>query len=304
MIKKDFIDLRDYDKETLLNIVSRAIDLKKGSDPRCNKGKALAMIFTKASTRTNVSFQRAIQKLYGEAIYLGADSLQLSRGETIADTARTLSRFVDVIMIRTYSHQDVVDLAVNASVPVINGLTDFLHPCQALGDVMTVMEVKGKNFHDIKMAYIGDGNNVCNSLINVAGILGFKLIIAVPEGYDPDQKLLHEMQEKNENINVINNPVEAVKSADVIYTDVWVSMGDEKEKEERKNKFIKYQVNKELLVGAKEDVMVMHCLPAHRGEEIIDDIIDGKNSYVFDQAENRMHIQESILEYLLMEKNL
>lgn len=299
MDKKDFIALTDYDKETLLKLINRGIEFKKGSSAVTEPGKALALIFTKPSTRTNVSFQRAIQKLGGTAIYLGADTLQLSRGETIADTARTLSGYVDCIMIRTYSHRDVVDLARAASVPVINGLTDMLHPCQALGDLMSVTELKGTDYENIKLVFIGDGNNVCHSLINAAGIFGFKLTVAAPEGYDPDIKILKPMQEKNSNITVVRDPVEAVESADAVYTDVWVSMGDEAEEEARKKRFLKYQVNMDLLKKAKPDVMVMHCLPAHRGEEITDEVMDGKNSYVFQQAENRMHIQEAILEYVL-----
>lgn len=299
MKQKDFIDLSDYDKDTLEKLVKRAIELKKGAISEKGKDKALALIFTKASTRTNVSFQRAIQRLGGHSIYLGADSLQLSRGETIEDTAKTLSKYVDAIMIRTYDHQDAVDLAAGASVPVINGLTDYLHPCQALCDVMTIREVKGDKYEDIKVVYIGDGNNVCNSLINAAGIFGFKFAAVVPAGYEPNASILAQMKQNNNNINVINDPEEAVIDADVIYTDVWVSMGDEKEATERKNKFMKYQVNTELISKAKSDVMIMHCLPAHRGEEISAEVIDGKHSYVFDQAENRMHIQQAILEFLL-----
>jgi len=299
MSKKDFLALTDYDRQILENIIKRAIEFKQGAVSDIESGKALALIFTKASTRTNVSFQRAIQKLGGHAIYLGADSLQLSRGETIGDTAQTLSRYVDCIMIRTYSHLDVKDLAAAASVPVINGLTDLLHPCQALGDVMTVYEEKGNRLEDVKVAFIGDGNNVCNSIINAAGIFGFKLSIASPGGYEPVPEILDPMRSKNPEIKVVTDPREAVSDADVIYTDVWVSMGDEEEAHERKQKFMKYQVNAELLKDAKSDVMVMHCLPAHRGEEITDEVMDGENSYVFPQAENRMHIQQAIMEYLI-----
>jgi len=297
--KKDFIALTDYDKETLIQLVKRGIELKSGAVPRVEPGKALALIFTKASTRTNVSFQRAIQKLGGYPIYLGADSLQLSRGETIGDTAKTLSGYVDAIMIRTYSHKDVLELAKNATVPVINGLTDLLHPCQALGDVMSIVEKKGYQFDKIKLAFIGDGNNVCNSLINAAGLFGFTMSIACPAGYKPKPAILDPMVKKNPRITIVEDPKEAVKDAEAIYTDVWVSMGDEAQAAERKKNFMKYQVNSELLKHAKSDVMVMHCLPAKRGEEITDEVIDGKHSYVFEQAENRMHIQEAILEYLL-----
>ncbi|MFH1415228.1 MAG: ornithine carbamoyltransferase [Elusimicrobiota bacterium] len=299
MNKHNFIDLRDYDKDTLLKIIKRGVEFKGGVSPKDCSGKALAMIFTKASTRTNVSFQRAIQKLGGEAIYLGAESLQLSRGETIGDTAKTLSRYVDCIMIRTYSHRDVLDLAEAATVPVINGLTDLLHPCQALGDMMSITEVKGMEYENIKVAYIGDGNNVCHSLINAAGIFGFELVVACPDAYRPDSSIVELMREKNSAIRITEDPVDAVKSADVVYTDVWVSMGDDDAKSSEKHSFAQYQVNNKLLGNAKPDVMVLHCLPAHRGEEITDDVIDGMNSYVFDQAENRMHIQEAILEYLL-----
>lgn len=298
MNKKDFLDLRDYDKETLERLIARAIELKGGATPRTAPGKSLALIFTKASTRTNVSFQRAIQKLGGHAIFLGADTLQLSRGESIQDTARTLSRYIDAIMIRTYAHQDAVDLAAAASVSVINGLTDLLHPCQVLGDLMTITEIKGDKYEGIQMAFIGDGNNVCNSLINAAGLFGFRLTIAAPEGYHPDSEILNRSQQENNNIKVVTEPSLAARASDILYTDVWTSMGDEKEELERKKRFLKFQVNTELLQKAKPDVMVLHCLPAHRGEEITDEVIDGKNSYVFDQAENRMHIQEAILEYL------
>lgn len=298
MAKKDFISLTDYNREVLLDMIKRAIELKKGASPKTDPGKALAMIFAKASTRTNVSFQRAIQKLGGHPIYLGTDSLQLSRGETIEDTARTLSGYVDAIMIRTYSHKDVVDLASAASVPVINGLTDLLHPCQALGDSMSIVETKGENFQNIKVVFIGDGNNVCHSLINAAGLLGFKLSISCPAGYSPKPEILEPMQKNNSEITLVADPQNAVRDADAVYTDVWVSMGDESEEAERKKNFIRYQVNTNLLKYAKKDVIVMHCLPAHRGEEITDEVMDGTNSYVFEQAENRMHIQEAILEYL------
>lgn len=300
-MKKDFIDLAKYDKVTLSAIVERAIELKKGASPIKMAKKSLAMIFTKPSTRTNVSFQRAIQRLGGEAIYLGSDAMQLSRGESIGDTARTLSRYVDAIMIRTYAHSDVIELARSASVPVINGLTDLLHPCQALGDVMSLRESFSEDYENMKLAYIGDGNNVCNSLINAAGVFGFHFSAALPEGYEPDEQILKNMQQKNLNIQVLTDPAEAVRGADAIYTDVWVSMGDDREAEKRKEIFRAYQVNPELLNHAKPSTIVLHCLPAHRGEEITDEVIDGPQSYIFDQAENRMHIQQSILEYLLLQ---
>ncbi|MDA3792039.1 MAG: ornithine carbamoyltransferase [Elusimicrobia bacterium] len=296
---KHFLDLRDYNKESLVGLVRRAIELKNGKKPKIKPGKILAMIFTKPSTRTNVSFHVAMQKLKGDALYLGSNALQLSRGETMGDTAKTLSRYVDAVMIRTFSHRDVLDLAAASSVPVINGLTDLLHPCQGLGDVMTITEHKGYDYDNIKVAFIGDGNNVCNSIINAAGIFGFKLTVASPKGFEPKKSILNLMQEKNKDINVTNDPTVAVKDADVIYTDVWVSMGDEEEEEQRREKFGRFQVNSTLLEKAKKDAIVMHCLPANRGEEVTDEVMDGPNSAIFDQAENRLHSQEAVLEYLL-----
>ncbi len=299
MNKKDFIALTDYKAETLIRLIKRGIELKNGAIPVTEKRKSLALIFAKPSTRTNISFQRAIQKLGGSSIYLGAETLQIARGETLQDTAKTLSRYVDAVMIRTYSHQDVLDFAIASSVPVINGLTDFLHPCQALGDMMTIFEAKGKNYSQINMAFIGDGNNVCNSLINISGLLGVNLSIACPSGYEPDEGVLKNMRKLNENIKVFNDPKFAIKDADVVYTDIWVSMGQDSEKEDRLKRFAGFQLNEKLLSIAADNYIVMHCLPAHRGEEITNEVIDGKHSYVFEQAENRLHIQEAILEYLL-----
>ncbi len=300
MNKKNFICLKDFKGEFLTGLVKRAIELKKGSSPRSSAcGKLLAMIFLKPSTRTNVSFFAAMHRLNGQALYLGSQNLQLSRGESMGDTAQTLSRYVDAIMIRTFSHDEIILLADNSSVPVINGLSNLYHPCQALGDVMTICERKGFNFGNIKVAYIGDGNNVCNSLINAAGILGMELNISSPPGYEPSDDILLPMQELNSRIKLEPDPAASVKKADVIYTDVWVSMGDEKEAEDRIKKFSGYQVNSSLASGAEDDFMVMHCLPANRGEEISSEIIDGPNSAVFDQAENRMHIQQALLEEIL-----
>ena len=299
MSKRDFLDLRDYEPETLKQIVNRGIELKSGAQPECEQDKALAMIFTKPSTRTNVSFRMAMHRLDGTSMYLGKETLQLSRGETMGDTARTLARYVDAVMIRTYSHQDVLDLAEGSSVPVINGLTDLLHPCQAMGDVMTLVEEKGDDFGNLKMAYLGDGNNVCHSLINAAGMFGFELTVSAPEQFAPADEILEPMQKRNPNIEVTTDPVAAVRGADAIYTDVWVSMGDEDEEELRRQTFEPYQVNNELLSSADEECIVMHCLPANRGEELTDAVMDGPQSRVFTQAENRMHSQQAILEYLL-----
>ncbi len=299
MMKRDFVDLTDYTPEVLTSIIDRSIELKSGARQLCGKDKALAMIFTKPSTRTNVSFRMAMHRLEGTSMYLGQETLQLSRGETMGDTAKTLSRYVDIIMIRTFSHQDVVDLAAGASVPVINGLTDLLHPCQAMGDVLTLTEEKGSNYEDLKMVYLGDGNNVCHSLINAAGLFGFELTISAPEQFAPDDKVLKPMQKRNPGIMVEPDPIAAVENADALYTDVWVSMGDEDEEELRRSTFEPYQINNELLSHAKDDAIVLHCLPANRGEELTDAVMDGPQSKVFNQAENRMHSQQAIVEYLL-----
>ncbi|MFW6134077.1 MAG: ornithine carbamoyltransferase [Elusimicrobiota bacterium] len=298
MKSKHFIALSDFNKDILQKLVERGIELKQGVPPIRGKDKVLAMIFKKPSTRTNVSFQVAMHKLGGKSIYLGTEMLQLYRGETIEDTTRTLSRYVDAIVIRTYSHQEVMDMAKISSVPIINGLTDLLHPCQAIGDVMTVTEHKGKDYENIKVGFIGDGNNVCNSLINAAGLFGFQLTVASPQGYEPNAKIAEDVSKKNPNIKITDDPFEAVGGSDVVYTDVWVSMGDDEKKKKRRKKFKKFQVNNDLLEKAKSDVMVMHCLPAHRGEEITSEVLDGEKSFVFEQAENRMHIQEAILEFL------
>jgi ornithine carbamoyltransferase len=304
--KKDLISIEDLTKEEIeliLNI-SDMIRIKHKNNELFVPllGKCLAMIFRKPSTRTRVSFEVAMFHLGGASIYLSPNELQLSRGETIADTAKVLSRYVNGIMIRTFSHQEVIELAKNATIPVINGLTDYSHPCQIISDLLTIKDKK-KVLDGLTIAYVGDGNNVCNSWLFAAPKMGMNLKIATPEGYTPDKNI----QEKAKNIAqttktqvvVTETPEEAVKDADVIYTDVWTSMGQEEEAEKRKEIFRKYQVNSELVHLAKKDVIIMHCLPAHRGEEIIDDVMDGPNSVVFDQAENRLHAQKGILALLM-----
>ncbi len=302
MNKNNLIDLRNHGEKYLTSLLKRGIELKTGAAPVAGKDKNLAMVFTKPSTRTNVSFHIAMKRLGGDALYLGSETLQLSRGETIYDTAKTLGGYVDAIMIRTFSHQDVIDMGQAAGVPVINGLTNLLHPCQAMGDVMSIAETKGFDFKNLKVAFIGDGNNVCNSLINAAGIFGFELNVASPENFEPSGHIVKPARKKNSNIKILNDPVKASEGADAIYTDVWVSMGDEQEEYQRVDKFSAYRVDTDLLKVASHDVIVMHCLPANRGEEITDEVMDGKHSYVFQQAENRMHIQQAILEDLLKEK--
>lgn len=299
MSKRDLIILTDYERQPLRRMVDRALELKNGARPRRGQDKALSMIFTKPSTRTNVSFRMAMHRLGGTSMYLGEDTLQLSRGETLGDTGETLSHYVDIIMIRTFKHADVEALAEGAYVPVINGLTDLCHPCQAMGDVMTLQEYTKPELEETSLTYIGDGNNVCHSLINAAGIFGFELTVCAPEQFAPEDKILEPMQEKNSKIEVTTDPQAAVEGADAIYTDVWVSMGDEAEADERYETFSPYQVNSELLSRAKDDCIVMHCLPANRGEELTDEVMDGPHSRIFEQAENRMHSQQAILEYLL-----
>ncbi|BAA29817.1 ornithine carbamoyltransferase [Pyrococcus horikoshii] len=303
---RDLLCLQDYTPEEIWTILETAkmfkIWQKIGKPHRLLEGKTLAMIFQKPSTRTRVSFEVAMAHLGGHALYLNAQDLQLRRGETIADTARVLSRYVDAIMARVYAHKDVEDLAKYASVPVINGLSDFSHPCQALADYMTIWEKKG-TIKGVKVVYVGDGNNVCHSLMIAGTKLGADVVVATPEGYEPDKKVIkwaeQNAAESGGSFELLHDPVKAVKDADVIYTDVWASMGQEAEAEERRKIFRPFQVNKDLVKHAKSDYMFMHCLPAHRGEEVTDDVIDSPNSVVWDEAENRLHAQKAVLALLL-----
>ncbi len=304
--QKHLLSIADLKPTELRNILDRAADLKdklgKGEPHELLKGKTLGMIFEKPSTRTRVSFETAMTHLGGHAIYLGVGDLQLGRGETIADTARTLSRYVDVIMARLFKHGDLLELARNSGVPVINGLTDLLHPCQVLADLFTIRERKGE-LRGLKLAYVGDGNNVCNSLLLGCSKVGINISVATPEGYAPDAEILKQAEREAEvsktKVEVGTDPHEAVIGADVVYTDVWVSMGQEAERERRLRDFRGYQVDSKLLGDAKPDVIFMHCLPAHRGEEVAADVIDGPHSVVFDQAENRLHVQKAILAHLV-----
>lgn len=300
-MKRDFISLFDLSYKELDGIIKRSIYLKKWRRRRIFntlKGKTVALLFEKASTRTRVSFEVAINELGGHAIFLLSENTQLARGETIADTARTLSKYVDAIVLRTFAHSTIIELAKYASVPVINALSDLLHPCQALGDVMTIIEKKG-GVKGIKLAYVGDGNNVANSLIEAATIFKFQLSLACPAGYEPDSTIVSNAKKAGIEIYMTDKPEEAVKNADVLYTDVWVSMGQEDEAEKRKRIFSGFQINENLLFLARKDAIVMHCLPAHRGEEISSEVIDGLQSVVWDQAENRLHTQKALLEFLL-----
>jgi ornithine carbamoyltransferase len=279
------------------------------------EGKTLAMIFQKPSTRTRVSFEVAMFQLGGHAIFLSGQELQLKRGETVADTSRTLSRYVDAVMIRANRHQDIVEFAKYSSVPVINGLSDLEHPCQVLGDVFTILEKKLEikpsvpeklqieKLKDLKIVFVGDGNNISNSLMLLCSILGMNLVVCTPSGYEPDKNIYSKAIEISKltkaKIELSNDPQTAVVDADFIYTDVWTSMGKEEERERRKQVFRTYQINKELLQKTNKDTKILHCLPAVRGEEVTDEVIDGPQSIVFDQAENRLHIQKAILLYLM-----
>ena len=274
------------------------LQLIRGQEHPVLKGKTLAMIFEKPSTRTRVSFEVGMWQLGGYALNLSATDLQLGRGETIGDTARTLSRYVNGIMARVFSHQTILDLIQHSKVPVINGLSDFSHPCQGLADLFTVYEKKGR-LDGLKLAYLGDGNNVGHSLIDGCSKVGMNIVLACPKGYEPDSKVVaqgkKEARKNGSEVRVTDDPKEAVKGADIIYTDVWASMGKEMEHAERVKILKPYQVNSKLVKGAKENYIFMHCLPAHRGEEVTDEVADSKNSVIFDQAENRLHTQKALM---------
>jgi ornithine carbamoyltransferase len=303
-MKKDFLRLWDFSSKEIGLLLRRSVELKSGKD--ANKcpliGKSIGLIFEKASTRTRVSFEAGIYQLGAQAIYMNPNEIQLGRGETIHDTAGVLSRYLSAVIIRTFNHNTLLDFAASSSIPVINGLSDLYHPCQAIADLMTILEKKGR-LKGIHLAYIGDGNNVAHSLIEAASKMNINLTIACPEGYEPDSKIFGEAKTiaKSE-IRIVRDPKEAADRADILYTDVWVSMGQEKEAEKKKKKFRRYQLNNGILSYAKKDAIVLHCLPAHRGEEITDDVIDGPQSAVLDQAENRLHTQKALLEFLLTSK--
>ncbi|OAO87356.1 Ornithine carbamoyltransferase [Geobacillus stearothermophilus] len=299
---RDFLTLLDFTTEEILDLLALAADLKAKQKAGVSytplSGKTMAMIFEKPSTRTRVSFEVGMIQLGGQAMYLNGNDLQLGRGETIADTARVLSQYVDVIMIRTFAHQKVEELAEYASVPVINGLTDDDHPCQALADLLTIYEVK-KTFQGVKLAYVGDGNNVANALLVAAAKVGMDVAIACPPGYEPKKEYVEAARQIGEKtgatVVVTHDPLVAVAGADAIYTDVWTSMGQESESAERLQVFQPYQVNEELVKAAKPDYLFLHCLPAHRGEEVTAGVMEGPNSVVFEQAGNRLHAQKAIL---------
>lgn len=302
---RDYITLADYSSEEIWYLLELARDLKekqkKGIPHKYLDGKTLGMIFQKASTRTRVSFEAAMYHLGGLGMFLSKNDLQIGRGEPIQDTARVLARYCDGILIRTFKHQEVLDLAHYADVPVINGLTDDYHPTQALADLLTIWEHKGE-LAGLKMAYIGDGNNVAHSLMIAGALTGMEVVVASPQGYEPNPAVVEKaksLAKDQTKIKVVLEPEEAAAQAQILYTDVWASMGQEEEAQARRKVLGKYQINTDLLKLADKKAIVMHCLPAHRGEEITDEVIEGSQSVVFDEAENRMHAHKAILAALL-----
>ena len=300
MATRHFLSLLDLSSEELIQLLKRAIELKSmhqaGVIYEPLKNKVMAMIFEKSSTRTRVSFEAGMVQLGGHAMFLSPKDTQLGRGEPIEDTARVLSSMVDIIMVRTFEHEKLEKLAEFSSVPVINGLTDWVHPCQLLADMQTWMEHKG-DIAGRTATYVGDGNNMCHSYINAAIQLDFKLNIACPEGYDPDAELV---KSAGDQITIFRDPKEACEGSDLVVTDVWASMGQEEEQKIREKAFAYFQVNQELMSLTNENALFMHCLPAHRGEEVSADVIDGKQSVVWDEAENRLHAQKALVEFLLL----
>lgn len=304
---KDLLTITDLDRNEIISLYKFTEQLKKdlykGIHHNLLQKKTLAMIFEKSSTRTRVSFETGIVQLGGYALFLSGNDIQIGRGEPLSDTARVLSRYVNGIMVRTFSHEKAISLAENSDIPVINGLTDSFHPCQALTDYFTIFE-REKNISDARIVYIGDGNNVSNSLILGAAILGSDISIASPEGYSPPQDVVEEALQlaakSGANITITTDINSAVIDANYLYTDVWTSMGQEEESEKRKNDFTGYKITMDLVQKAKKGCKVMHCLPAHRGEEIDAHVIDSESSIIFDQAENRMHVQKAIMCALLL----
>jgi len=303
-MKKDFIALTDFSSDELTAMLDLADQIKQSPQEFDSvlKGKTLGMIFNKQSTRTRISFQVGISQLGGNGLFLGPEDMQLARGETISDTGKVLSRFLDGIMIRTYSHGDVLDLARYSSIPVINGLTDFNHPCQALADMMTVREKFGE-LEGLKLAYVGDSNNVAVSLLFACVKFGMHISLVSPKGYTITKEALdmsrEEADSKNLNVVLTENTQEGVAGADIVYTDVWTSMGQEEEQQKRLNDLSGYTVDEQIMAGAGPNAVFMHCLPAHRGEEVSASVIDGSASIVFDQAENRLHLQKAVMVSLM-----
>ena len=294
MHKRDFLSIVDFSSDELTELLNRARRLKVGEDHSRLTGKSLAMIFRKSSTRTRISFEVGMTQLGGHALFISDHDSQIGRGEPIHDTAKVLSRYVDGIMIRTFGHEEVEELSRHSSVPVINGLSDLLHPCQVVADLQTVAEEFGPNYPERTVAWIGDGNNMANSWLNAAYRLGFSVRLACPEGYDPDPSIFKRAEETAD-ILLTRDPFEAVQGADVVTTDVWASMGQEEEARERMGAFAGFSVDDALMGQAIPDAIFLHCLPAHRGEEVSSSVIDGTRSRIFNEAENRLHAQKAIL---------
>jgi ornithine carbamoyltransferase len=292
---RHFLAIPDFDTEGLYGLLDRAHRLKAGEEKgRPLAGKTLGMIFQKSSTRTRVSFEVGMFQLGGHALFLSSRDIQLGRGEPLRDTARVMSRYVDGIMIRTFDHNDVIELAEHGSIPIINGLTDLLHPCQVMADVMTIQESFGRDLAGRKVAWIGDGNNMANSWLNAAYRFGLDLRIATPEGYEPDREIYDRARGAGD-VLLTHDPMEAAAGADVVTTDVWASMGQEEETEKRLKAFRGFQVNAEVMGAADPGAIFLHCLPAHLGEEVTEDVFEGAQSRVFDEAENRLHAQKAIM---------
>ena len=302
-MKRDFVHITDFSSDEIQEVFDLTVKMKafvkEGKEYTPLKGKNMAMIFAKPSARTRISFETGMSQLGGHAIYLGPNDIGIGKREAVRDIARVIARYDDIIMARLFDHAHMLELAEYSTVPVINGLTDLNHPCQIMADIFTVLEHR-KHLNDLKVAFVGDGNNVANSWINLAARLPMHFVLASPSGYDPDEAILKNARNVGiSRIDVMHDPVEAVRDADVIYTDVWASMGQETEADLRRKAFMPFQVNGNLMKHAKKDVLVMHCLPAHRGDEITDDVIDSPNSIVFDEAENRMHVQKAIIVKLM-----
>ena len=304
---RDLLSIHELSVDEVEEILQLAAELKAkqkaGIEHKLLAGKTLGMIFEKSSTRTRVSFETGMYQLGGQALFLSNRDLQLGRGEPIKDTARVLSRYLDGIMIRTYGHERVVELAEYADIPVINALTDLLHPCQVLTDLLTIKEHKGKNLKGLKMAYVGDGNNMTNSYMYGCAKAGMEFVAATPEDYRPDPEVtklaMEDAKATGASITLVTDPVEAVKGADIVVTDTWASMGQEEEHDARKKIFAPYQVNKELMAHADKRAIVMHCLPAYRGEEITEEVLEANAEVIFDEAENRLHTQKAIMALLM-----
>lgn len=301
MAIRHFLTLQDLSKKELRAILQRATELKtqrqNGTDDHPFSGKVMAMIFEKSSTRTRVSFEAGMAQLGGSALFLSPNDTQLGRGEPVEDSAKVISRMVDVIMIRTFGHERIITFAENSSVPVINALTDDFHPCQLLADMQTYLEHRG-SIAGKRVAWVGDGNNMCQSYINAADRLDFKLVIACPEGYEPDAALLKKFSDR---VSIVRNPLLAITGADLVVTDTWASMGQEEEKKSRERAFQGFQVNEDIMQKAAPDALFMHCLPAYRGLEISETMLESKWSVVWDEAENRLHAQKALIEFLLNE---